>query len=99
MIDGKSYKTLRRHLSGHGLTPEQYRERFGLKRDYPMVAESYSTARRDMARKIGLGRKKGELAPAKAATDKAAPKAPAKGRRAKKTITEAIQSAKEHLGG
>ncbi|MES2754223.1 MAG: MucR family transcriptional regulator [Pseudomonadota bacterium] len=57
MIDGKKYKTLRRHLSGHGLTPEQYRERYGLKADYPMVSETYSQARRDMAKKIGLGRK------------------------------------------
>ena len=57
MIDGKPYKTLRRHLSRHGLTPEQYRERFGLKSDYPMVAETYSQHRRDMAKKIGLGRK------------------------------------------
>lgn len=57
MIDGKPYKTLRRHLSRHGMTPEQYRERFGLKSDYPMVSETYSQARRDMAKKIGLGRK------------------------------------------
>ncbi|HEY0044979.1 MAG TPA: MucR family transcriptional regulator [Allosphingosinicella sp.] len=57
MIDGKPYKTLRRHLSTHGLTPEQYRARYKLKPDYPMVAESYSAARRDMAHKIGLGQK------------------------------------------
>ena len=57
MIDGKPYKTLRRHLSTHGLTPEEYRERYGLKPDYPMVAETYSEARRTMAKKIGLGRK------------------------------------------
>ena len=60
MIDGKPYKTLRRHLSGHGLTPEQYRERFRLKADYPMVAEAYSEARRSMAKAIGLGRKPGQ---------------------------------------
>ena len=60
MIDGKPYKTLRRHLSTHGMTPDQYRERYGLKADYPMVSESYSQARRDMAKKIGLGRKPGE---------------------------------------
>ena len=59
MIDGKKYKTLRRHLSGHGMTPEQYRERYNLRSDYPMVAENYSQARRDMAKKIGLGRKPG----------------------------------------
>jgi predicted transcriptional regulator len=57
MIDGKPYKTLRRHLSGHGLTPEQYRERYNLKSDYPMVAPTYSEARRSMAQKIGLGQK------------------------------------------
>jgi predicted transcriptional regulator len=59
LIDGKPYKTLRRHLAGHGLTPDEYRQRFGLKSDYPMVAENYSQARRDMAKKIGLGRKPG----------------------------------------
>ncbi|MBN2970567.1 MucR family transcriptional regulator [Roseomonas aeriglobus] len=64
MIDGKPYKTLRRHLARHGLTPEQYRERFGLKSDYPMVSESYSNARREMAKKIGLGRKPGITRPA-----------------------------------
>lgn len=57
LIDGKPYRTLRRHLSGHGLTPEQYRERYSLKADYPMVAESYSEQRRAMAKKIGLGQK------------------------------------------
>ena len=63
MIDGKPYKTLRRHLARHGLTPDQYRERFGLKADYPMVSESYSNARREMAKKIGLGRKPGMKRP------------------------------------
>lgn len=57
MIDGKPYKTLKRHLSTNGLTPAEYRERYGLKADYPMVAPTYSAARQDMARKIGLGRK------------------------------------------
>lgn len=59
MIDGKPYKTLRRHLSSNGLTPEEYRSRYNLKHDYPMVAESYSEQRRAMAKKIGLGRKAG----------------------------------------
>lgn len=67
MIDGKPYKTLRRHLAGHGLTPEQYRERYNLRADYPMVAENYSQARRDMAKRIGLGRKPGETRAAAAA--------------------------------
>ncbi|MGK4495599.1 MucR family transcriptional regulator, partial [Klebsiella pneumoniae] len=59
MIDGKPYKTLRRHLATHGMTPAEYRERYGLKPDYPMVAETYSESRRAMAKKIGLGRKPG----------------------------------------
>ncbi len=59
MIDGKKYRTLRRHLSTHGLTPEQYRERYNLRPDYPMVAATYSEARRAMAKSIGLGRKAG----------------------------------------
>jgi predicted transcriptional regulator len=57
MIDGKPYKTLRRHLSTHGLTPEDYRARYNLKADYPMVAPAYSEHRRAMAKKIGLGAK------------------------------------------
>jgi predicted transcriptional regulator len=57
MIDGKPYRTLRRHLSSNGLTPEEYRARYNLKPDYPMVAPAYSEARRAMAKKIGLGRK------------------------------------------
>jgi predicted transcriptional regulator len=68
MIDGKPYKTLRRHLSTNGLTPEEYRARYNLKADYPMVAPSYSEARRAVAHKIGLGAKgrtaKSETAPA-----------------------------------
>ncbi|WP_066760047.1 MULTISPECIES: MucR family transcriptional regulator [unclassified Sphingomonas] len=55
MIDGKPYKTLRRHLSTHGMTPDEYRQRYNLRPDYPMVAESYSEQRRAMAKKIGLG--------------------------------------------
>jgi predicted transcriptional regulator len=92
MIDGKPYKTLRRHLSGHGLTPDEYRARYGLKADYPMVAPAYSEARRDMAKRIGLGRKPGETrAPA------AAQPAPAK--RGRKSAAEAREAAKAHLGG
>lgn len=60
LIDGRPYKTLRRHLSTYGLTPEQYRDRYNLKADYPMVAPAYSEARREMAKRIGLGRKPGQ---------------------------------------
>jgi predicted transcriptional regulator len=82
MIDGKPYKTLRRHLSTNGLTPEEYRARYNLKADYPMVAPTYSEARRTMAKSIGLGRKPGQKAE-KVAGD--APKAPRKSRAAKVT--------------
>lgn len=57
MIDGKPYKTLTRHLSTKGLTPAEYRERYKLPHDYPMVAPAYSQARRDVAARLGLGRK------------------------------------------
>ena len=76
MIDGKQYKMLRRHLSQNGYTPESYREAFGLPRDYPMVAANYAEQRRALAKKIGLGRKPGQKAPASAA--KPARKSPAK---------------------
>lgn len=57
MIDGKPYKTLKRHLASHGLTPNDYRERYGLPKSYPLVAPNYSEARRAVATKLGLGRK------------------------------------------
>jgi predicted transcriptional regulator len=74
MIDGKPYKTLKRHLSTHGLTPAQYRERYGLKPDYPIVAENYAEMRRGIAKKLGLGRKPGAKAAAKAAARSTKPR-------------------------
>src|SRR4051794_3378884 len=53
--DGKHYKSMRRHLTRRGMTPEQYREKWGLPRDFPMVAASYSARRSEMAKSIGLG--------------------------------------------
>lgn len=56
--DGKKLKMLKRHLMTHyQLTPEQYRARWGLPADYPMVAPNYAEKRRELAKKIGLGRK------------------------------------------
>jgi predicted transcriptional regulator len=55
-LDGKSYKTLKRHLSKHGLDPESYRERFGLPADYPMVAAQYAERRSSLAKQLGFGR-------------------------------------------
>src|ERR1700712_2201505 len=58
--DGKKLKMLKRHLMTHyNLTPDQYRARWGLAADYPMVAPSYAEKRRELAKKIGLGRKPG----------------------------------------
>lgn len=57
--DGKKFKSLKRHLrTAFNLTPEQYREKWGLKPDYPMVAPNYATVRSEMAKRIGLGRKR-----------------------------------------
>ncbi|HCF24299.1 MULTISPECIES: MucR family transcriptional regulator [unclassified Novosphingobium] len=59
--DGKKLKMLKRHLMTHyNLTPDQYRARWNLPADYPMVAPSYAEKRRDLAKKIGLGRKPGQ---------------------------------------
>lgn len=56
--DGKSFKSLKRHLSSkYGLTPEQYRTKWGLPSDYPMVAPAYAEARSALAKSMGLGRK------------------------------------------
>ena len=55
-LDGKSYKTMKRHLSAHGLSPETYRSRFGLPVDYPMVSPEYAKRRSDLAKSNGLGR-------------------------------------------
>jgi len=88
--DNKPYKTLRRHLAVKGLTPEQYRDKWGLPKDYPMVAPAYSERRSSMARALGLGRqlssrtRPAEPAPAPSgAAPKAPRKAPGRPRKAK----------------
>lgn len=56
--DGKKFKSLKRHLRTHyNLSPEEYREKWGLPRDYPMVAPNYAEARSKLAKKMGLGQK------------------------------------------
>jgi len=63
--DGKKLKMLKRHLlTDHGLTPEAYRARWGLRPDYPMVAPNYSLQRQTLARQIGLGRRPAAPPPA-----------------------------------
>ena len=56
--DGRKFKSLKRHLAGtYGMTPDEYRAKWGLPRDYPMVAPNYAKARSDLAKRMGLGRK------------------------------------------
>ena len=56
--DGKRFKSLKRHIGVHfNLTPDQYREKWNLPHDYPMVAPAYAAARSELAKKMGLGRK------------------------------------------
>ena len=56
MEDGKRYKSLKRHLGTHGLTPAEYRAKWGLPSDYPMVAPAYAARRSELAKTLGLGR-------------------------------------------
>jgi len=56
--DGRRYKSMRRHLTGKGLTPEEYRQKWGLPHDYPMVAPNYAKARSELAKSMGLGQKR-----------------------------------------
>lgn len=73
--DGRHYKSLKRHLSGRGLTPQQYRDKWSLPHDYPMVASSYAAKRSELAKTIGLGRKKTEPTPVPAPAPKRGKKA------------------------
>lgn len=69
--DGKKMKMLKRHLmTEHGMTPDEYRARWNLGADYPMVAPDYAETRRDLAKKIGLGRKPGQKVTRKKAASK-----------------------------
>ena len=62
--DGKKLKMLKRHLrAAYGMSPDDYRAKWGLPSDYPMVAPNYALQRSALAKKIGLGRKKGEKMP------------------------------------
>ena len=54
--DGRKFKSLKRHLASLGMTPDQYRTKWGLAADYPMVAPAYAARRSDFAKQIGLGR-------------------------------------------
>jgi predicted transcriptional regulator len=83
-VDGRKYKTLKRHLTTHGLTFAQYREKFGLPQDYPTVAPAYSARRSALAKQLGLGQ--GGRGGMKA---RAAAKPAGKGAKVKKATEEA----------
>jgi predicted transcriptional regulator len=71
-IDGKPYKSLKRHLTSNGLTPDEYRQKYGLPRDYPMVAASYTARRSELAKSLGLGQLRRDRADAGKAAEKRA---------------------------
>jgi predicted transcriptional regulator len=81
--DGKKLKMLKRHLmTAYQMTPAQYRMRWGLPADYPMVAPNYAKVRSSLAKKIGLGRKPSD-SPARAPAKRRGPKAAPRARRAR----------------
>jgi predicted transcriptional regulator len=65
--DGKPYKSLKRHLTTRGLTPDQYRQKWGLPLDYPMVAANYAAQRSELAKSLGLGQIRRDRAAARLA--------------------------------
>jgi predicted transcriptional regulator len=81
--DGKQLKMLKRHLmTAYKMTPAQYRARWSLPADYPMVAPNYAKVRSSLAKKIGLGRKS-STPPVRPAAKRGSPKGAARGRRAR----------------
>jgi predicted transcriptional regulator len=97
MIDGKPYRSLGRHLSSRGLTPDEYRRRYNLKASYPMVAPGYRKGRSEQAMQLGLGRK--PAGAVEKAVEAVAEPIKAVAKRARKSISEAKRAAQEHLGG
>lgn len=75
-LDGKPYRSLKRHLTSQGMTPAEYRQKFGLPHDYPMVAASYAAQRSALAKSLGLGQRRRDAAAAQAAEVEAAEPAP-----------------------
>lgn len=88
--DGKSYKTLRRHLTIRGLSPEAYRAKHGLPVDYPMTSASYSAQRSALAQSLGLGRHRQE-AKAEPAVEAAPVKTAGRGRPRKTPVAAAAE--------
>ena len=84
LIDGKPYKSLKRHLTKQGLSPAEYRDRYGLPRDYPMVAPNYAAKRSELAKQSGLGQQRRKAAAKDADTSETVSAEAPKKRRRKK---------------
>ncbi|MCJ2108764.1 MucR family transcriptional regulator [Methylobacterium sp. E-041] len=82
-LDGKPYKTLKRHLNGNGLSFEEYRTRYGLPADYPSTSANYSATRSALARSLGLGQQRRKQPAAAAAVEATAEAPKARGRKPK----------------
>jgi predicted transcriptional regulator len=88
--DGRRYKSLKRHLTGRGLTPQAYREKWGLPLDYPMVAPNYAKQRSELAKALGLGQLRRNRAGSEPAAQAESTPEPTKGaRRRRKRTAEA----------
>ena len=87
--DGKKFKSLKRHLrTDHNLSPEEYRAKWGLARDYPMVAPNYAASRSELAKKMGLGRGRQGNGAATTTAQAAAPAPKRGGSRGRKAGTQ-----------
>jgi predicted transcriptional regulator len=85
--DGKKFKSLKRHLrTRYNMTPEEYRQKWGLPADYPMVAPNYAAARSELAKTMGLGQQR------RKAPEPAAPEPKATGRRSKAAAEPAAET-------
>ncbi|GJE61955.1 MucR family transcriptional regulator [Methylobacterium trifolii] len=89
--DGKPYQTLRRHLTMRSLTPEAYREKWGLPREYPMTSPNYSAKRSELARSLGLGQQRRKAAPKTAVPSETVAKTPKKGRSHKEPVAASAE--------
>ena len=85
--DGKHYRTLKRHLSGLGMSPVEYRAKWGLPKEYPMVAPTYAAKRSELAKQIGLGRKPSVKAVAPTPEQEPAAEPKKRGRKPKASAT------------
>ena len=92
--DGKKFKSLKRHLRAHyDMSPEEYREKWGLPHDYPMVAPAYAAARSDLAKNMGLGRR-GTAAEIAVEAELPAPSAPKAGKNSGKQPRKASKGSR-----